>query len=124
MEKAVQVIFSQKRIKPTHPPLYFNENQTENQIVIKRTETFWIDFDSGLTFHRHLREKIISTRRGIDVIRFLSSMCRGMSWIKCINCMCDLPLSKETLFITNLIPSLLWNSCENLNLLNTLQHLL
>ena len=31
-KQAVQVIFSQKRIKPTHPPLYFNENQ----VVIKK----------------------------------------------------------------------------------------
>ena len=28
--------------------------------------------DPGLTFHSHLREKIISARRGIGVIRFLS----------------------------------------------------
>ena len=28
--------------------------------------------DSGLTFHSHVREKIISARRGIGVIRFLS----------------------------------------------------
>ena len=38
--------------------------------------------------------------------------------------MCDLTLIMETLLITNVIPSLLWNSLENLNLLNTLQHLL
>ena len=28
--------------------------------------------DSGLTFHSHLREKIVSARRGLGVIRFLS----------------------------------------------------
>ena len=37
--------------------------------------------------------------------------------------MCDLNLVMETLFITNLIQGLLWNSLEDLNLLNT-QHLL
>ena len=60
---------SQKRIKPTHPPFYFNKNQ----VVIKREQKHLsLILDSGLTFLSYLREKIISTRRGICVIRFLS----------------------------------------------------
>ena len=47
-----------------------------------------------------------------------------MSWIKYINYLRDLTLIMETLFITNLIQSLHWNSQENLNLLNILQHVL
>ena len=68
-KQAVKVIFSQKRIKPTHPPLYFNENQA---VIKKEQKHFGFIFDSGLTFYSHLREKIISARRGIGVIRFLS----------------------------------------------------
>ena len=65
----VQVIFSQKRITPTRLPLYFNENQ----VVIKQKQNhLGLILDSGLTFHSHVRENIISARRGIGVIRFLS----------------------------------------------------
>ena len=68
-KQAVQVIFSQKRIKPTHPALCFDENQV---VIKKEQKHLGLNFDSGLTFHSHLREKIISARRGIGVIRFLS----------------------------------------------------
>ena len=68
-KQAVQVTFSQKRIRPTHPPLYFNETQ----VVIKQEQKHdGLILDSGLTFHSHVREKIISARSGIGVIRFLS----------------------------------------------------
>ena len=68
-KRAVQLMFSQKRIKPAHPPLYFNENQ----VVIKQEQKhLGLILDSGLTFHSHLREKVISARRGIGAIRFLS----------------------------------------------------
>ena len=69
IKQAVQVIFSQKRIKPAHPLLYFNENQ----VVSKQEQKhLGLILDSGLTFHSHVREKIISARSGIGVIRFLS----------------------------------------------------
>ena len=58
-KQAVQVIFSQNRIKPTHPPFYFNENQV---VIKKEQKRLGLILDSGLTFHRHLREKIISAR--------------------------------------------------------------
>ena len=68
-KQAVQVIFSQKRIKPTHLPLYFNKNQ----VVIKQEQKHLnLILDSGLTFQSHVREKIISARRVICVIQFLS----------------------------------------------------
>ena len=44
-KQAVQVIFSQKRIKPTHPPLYFNENQV---VIKKEQKHFGLILDSGL----------------------------------------------------------------------------
>ena len=62
-KQAVQVIFSQKRIKSTHSPLYFNKNQV---VIKKEQKHLGLILDSGLTFHSYLREKIIS------VIRFLS----------------------------------------------------
>ena len=69
-KQAVQIIFLQKRIKPTHPPLYFNENQA---VIKQEQKHFSLILDSGLTFYSHMREKIISARRGIGVIQFLSN---------------------------------------------------
>ena len=68
-KQAIQVIFSQKKIKPNHPPLYFNES-----LVTIREEQKHIGMilDSNLNFHNHVREKITSARRGIGVIRYLS----------------------------------------------------
>ena len=66
---AAQVIFSQKRTEPIYPPSYFNENQA---IIKQEQKHLGFILDSGLTFHSHVREKIISARRGIGVIRFLS----------------------------------------------------
>ena len=44
-KQAVQVIFSQKRIKPAHPILYFNENQ----VVTKQEQKhLGLILDSGL----------------------------------------------------------------------------
>ena len=64
-KQAVQVISSQRSIKPTHPPLYFNEIQ----VVIKDEQKHLsLILDSGLTFHSHTGEKIISPRRGKGVI--------------------------------------------------------
>ena len=68
-KQAVHVTFSQKRIKRTHPPLYFNEAQV---LIKQKQKHLGLILDSGLTFHSHVREKIISARRGIGVIRFLS----------------------------------------------------
>ena len=59
-KQAVQVMFSQKKIKPTRLPLYFNENQV---VIKKEQKHLGLISDSGLTFHSHLREKIISARR-------------------------------------------------------------
>ena len=45
------IIFSQKRIKPTHPPLYFNENQ----VVIKHEQKHLrLILDSGQSFQSHI----------------------------------------------------------------------
>ena len=68
-KQAIQVIFSQKRIKPNHPPLYFNSCQ----VVTKNEQKhLGLIMDSALTFYSHIREKIISARKGIGTIRYLS----------------------------------------------------
>ena len=68
-KQAIQVIFSQKRDKPIHPPIYFNESE----VVIKHEQKhLGLILDSSLNFQSHVREKIVSARRGIGVIRYMS----------------------------------------------------
>ena len=68
-KQAVQVIFSQKRTKPIHPPLFFNDAP----VVIKDEQKhLGMVLDSALNFRSHVREKIISARKGNGVIRYLS----------------------------------------------------
>ena len=57
-KEAVQVIFSQKRIKPTHPPVYFNENQ----VVIKKTS--WLNFGFWFNFPQPLERKDYQCKKG------------------------------------------------------------
>ena len=68
-KQAIQVTFSQKRDKPMHPPIYFNESE-----VARRQEQKHLGMilDSSLNFQSHVREKIVSARREIDVIRYMS----------------------------------------------------
>ena len=66
-KQAVQVIFSQKRTKPIHPPIFFSDAP----VVIKDEQKHLV-LDSDLNFRSHIREKIISARKGIGVIRYLS----------------------------------------------------
>ena len=68
-KQAVQVIFSQKRDKPIHPPIYFNESG-----VVTKSEQKHLGMilNSSLNFQSHVREKIVSARRGIGVIRYMS----------------------------------------------------
>ena len=68
-KQVIQVIFSQKRIKPNHPPLYFNSCQI---VTKKKQKHLGLIMDSALTFYSHIREKIISARKGIGTIRYLS----------------------------------------------------
>ena len=56
-KQAIQVIFSQKRTKPIHPPLFFNNAP----VVIKDEQKhFEMVLDSALNFRSYVREKIIS----------------------------------------------------------------
>ena len=54
-KQAVQVIFSQKRNKSIHPPLFFNEVP-----VVMKDEQKHLSMilDSALNFHSHVKEKI------------------------------------------------------------------
>ena len=68
-KQAVQVMFSQKKNKSIYPSLFFN-----GVLAVMKDEQKHLGMilDSALNFHSHVKEKIVSARRGIGVIRYLS----------------------------------------------------
>ena len=68
-KQAIQVIFSQKRTKLVHPPIFLNKSEVK---INQEQKHLGMILDSRLNFNSHVREKIISARRGIGVIRYLS----------------------------------------------------
>ena len=65
----MQAIFSQIKNKSIHPSLLFNGAP----VVMKDEENhLGMILDSALNFHSHVKEKIVSARRRIGVIRYLS----------------------------------------------------
>ena len=68
-KQAVQVIFSQKKSEPFHPPLFFNGSLVPISYVHKHLGFF---LDSELNFLRHVKEAITKARKGIGVIRFMA----------------------------------------------------
>ena len=69
-KQAIEVLFSQKRKNVVHPPLFFN-----NQTVSRSAEHkhLGLILDSKLSFSKHLSVKIATARKGIGIIKYLSS---------------------------------------------------
>ena len=68
-KQAIEVIFSHRKKKPTHPPLFFNG------IPVKRenhTEHLGVILDQRLNFRLHIEEKIKKANKGLGLLRFLS----------------------------------------------------
>ena len=68
-KQAIEVIFSHKKKKPVHPPLFFNG------IPVKReTYTNHLGFilDERLNFRKHIEEKIKKANQGLGLLKFLS----------------------------------------------------
>ena len=69
-KQAIEVRFSHKINSPTHPPLYFN-----NQVVCSAAhhKHLGLTLDSKLTFAKHISQKISIARKGIGIIKYMSS---------------------------------------------------
>ena len=69
LKQAVQVIFAVKKVKPNHPPIYFNGKE-----VVTKTEQQPLGFimDKQLNFNAHLKDVTGKAKRGIRVIKFMS----------------------------------------------------
>ena len=69
-KQAVEILFTQKRNSIYHPPLFSN-----NQIVKKVPEHkhLGLILYPQLFFSKHITEKIATARRGIGLLKYLSS---------------------------------------------------
>ena len=69
-KQAVEILFSRKTNVVNHPPLYFN-----NSVITPAEDHkhLGITLDRRLTFAKHIGEKIAFARKGIGLIRLLSS---------------------------------------------------
>ena len=68
-KQAIEVIFSHKKKKPVHPPLFFNG------IPVKRenhTQHLGVILDQRLNFRKHIEEKIKKANKGLGLLKFLS----------------------------------------------------
>ena len=69
LKQATEVVFSCKRKKPIHPPLYFNGSQVSSESEQKHLGFI---LTSNLSFAKHLYEKIKKANKNIGIIKFLS----------------------------------------------------
>ena len=67
---AEEFLFSAKRSKPYHPPLLFNGVEVKK---VKDHKHLGLILDSKINFISHINEKITRARKGIGIIRKLSS---------------------------------------------------
>ena len=66
----IKVLFSRKINSPNHPSLHFN-----NQEVCRATDHkhLGLILDTKLTFTKHITQKIFIARKGIGIIKYMSS---------------------------------------------------
>ena len=68
-KQAIEVIFSHKKKKPVHPPLFFNGIPVKRETYTKHLGVF---LDQRLTFRKHIEEKIKKANQGLGLLKFLS----------------------------------------------------
>ena len=69
-KQAVEVLFSHKIQKTIHPPIYFNDAEV---VRVNEHKHLGLILDSKLSFSQHVNEKIKIARKGLGVIKYLSS---------------------------------------------------
>ena len=69
-KQAIGMLFSRKRVDQNHPPVFFNNVPVGSASDYKH---LGIILDCKLLFTRHIREKVAKARKGIGIIRHLSS---------------------------------------------------
>ena len=69
-KQAVEMLFSQKKNKPYHPPLFFNNSMATR---VSEHKHLGFIFDSKLKFSNHINEKISKARKLLGTLRLLSA---------------------------------------------------
>ena len=64
------IVFSRKHARAQHPPLFFNNIMVK---LVNEHKHLGFILDSKLTFVNHIPKKISKSRKGIGVIKYLSS---------------------------------------------------
>ena len=67
-KQAIGMLFSRKRVDQNHPPVFLNNTTVESASHYKH-----LILDCKLLFTKHVREKVAKARKGIGIIRHLSS---------------------------------------------------
>ena len=67
---ANEILFSHKRLKPVHPPLFFNGIEVKR---VTEHKHLGLILDPLLNFAAHFKEKIAKARKGIGLIKHLRS---------------------------------------------------
>ena len=67
---AEELIFSNKLVRQEHPPLFFNNIEVKQ---VPEHKHLGLILDSKLTFRSHIKEKLAIARKGVGVIKYLSS---------------------------------------------------
>ena len=68
-KQAIQVIFSQKRDTPVHPPLFFSGSEV---VIEAEHKHLGMILDSKLSSLSHIKKVIVKAGRDIGIIHFLS----------------------------------------------------
>ena len=68
-KQATEVLFSCKKVCPNHPQLIFNGTVVKK---VNEQKHLGLILDSGLSFKKHLDEKIIKAKKYIGIIKHLS----------------------------------------------------
>ena len=67
---AEEIIFSHKKKPLHHPPIFFNNVEVKR---VSEHKHLGLILDSKLTFGSHINEKLAKARKGVGVIKYLSS---------------------------------------------------
>ena len=70
IKQATEVLFSVKKVSPNHPQLIFNGTVVKK---VNEHKHLGLILDSGLSFKKHLDEKIFKAKKYIRIIKHLSN---------------------------------------------------